>query len=95
MGSAQIVKFEVPESVQCEANTPSTTFVVSYEVSGAKRQQVLVDGRIEPGTDAPSATLAAVPVHCDAVADTVVIVVYDDVGKRTAEKKVLATVLPG
>lgn len=93
-GTATISKFEVPETVQCEANTPSTTFPVTYEVTGAKRQQLLVDGRVEPGTDAASGTLAAVPVHCDAVPHTVVIVAYDDAGHRTADKKVLKTLLP-
>jgi hypothetical protein len=94
-GRATIAKFDVPESIQCAANTPSTTFAVTYEVSGAKRQQLLVDGRVEPGTDAASATLAAVPVHCDAVPHTVVLVAYDASGKRTAEKKLLKTELAG
>jgi hypothetical protein len=93
-GAAKIVSFDVPATVQCAANTPSTTFAVSYDVSGAKRQELLVDGRVEPGTNAASATLSSVPVHCDAVPHTVVIVAYDANNRRTAMQKILKTLAP-
>jgi hypothetical protein len=91
-GSAKITTFTVPASVQCGA-APSITFSVGYAATGAKSLQLLVDGRDNPGLVATGGTIQ-VPVHCDAVAHTVVLVALDDKGGQTVQQKTLQTLLP-
>src|SRR5262245_27304263 len=62
-GAAKIVHFDVPETVDCQGKT-STTVTVRYEVSKAKKQQLVVDGRRLGGTSKSAASVDA-PVHCD------------------------------
>ncbi len=78
--------------MQCSGG-PSTTFSVQYATSDAKHQDLIVDGRVVPGTDSPSGSVEA-PVHCDAVPHTVVLIAYDATEHRTAEQKILMTLLP-
>lgn len=86
-GTAQVTSFEVPASVECSGKT-STTVDVTYATADAKKQELYVDGRIVPGTDAASGTVSA-PVHCDPLPHTFVMVAYDADGRRTpVEKKV-------
>jgi hypothetical protein len=90
-GTAQIVTFDVPKSVQCQSG-PSTTFTVKYEATGASKRQLLVDGL---ATDLPDAKGdATAPVKCDALPHTVVLYVVDHAGKPTAQTKYLDTILP-
>jgi ABC-type glycerol-3-phosphate transport system substrate-binding protein len=86
-GTARVTTFDVPASVDCGGKT-STTVQVQYATSGAKKQELYVDGRIVSGTDAASGTVSA-PVHCDPLPHTFVMVAYDANGRRTpVEKKV-------
>ena len=91
-GTAKIGAFAVPRTVTC-GDQPSTTATVSYSTTGATRREVIVDGRPVPGTDEASGTVEA-PVHCDPLEHTVVLVAYDDQGRRTTEKRFLHTDMP-
>lgn len=91
-GTAKIVSFDVPESVQCDGG-PSTMVAVSYATADAKSQQILVDGRATPGTDASKGTVQA-QVHCDAIPHTVVLYVLDGQNRPTSQRKMLTTELP-
>jgi hypothetical protein len=88
-GTAQVTTFEVPASVEC-GGTTSTTADVQYGTSGAKKQELYVDGRLVSGTDAPTGTVTA-PVHCDPLPHTFVMVAYDNDGRRTAAEKKVTT----
>jgi hypothetical protein len=88
-GSAQITTFDVPASLQCGSNT-STTFTVTYATAGAAKQNLLVDGRPTPLTDASGAV--NVPVHCDNLPHTVVLYLTDSKGRATSQQKLLTTV---
>jgi hypothetical protein len=90
-GSATIPLFDVPATVACGTET-STTVSVHYQTVGAKRQQLLVDGRDVPGTEAAEATLD-VPVHCDTLPHTFVLVAYDSNDAKTTQQKLLTTEL--
>ena len=90
-GSATIDTWEVPTSIACGGQT-SVTAQVRYVTSGASRRQLLVDGLKISGTDAASASLS-VPVHCDALPHTFVLVVYDAQGHRAVSQKMLTTKL--
>jgi hypothetical protein len=92
-GSAKITTFEAPSSVACSGH-PSVTFSVQYETTGAKYQQLIVDGRAYPPSEAPSGAMAA-PVHCDALQHTVVLAAYDGKGRLTSQAKYLATDVMG
>ncbi len=91
-GVAKITTFDVPATVQCGAG-PSITFTVGYAVTGAKTVQLLVDGRDNPGLAATGGSVE-VPVHCDAVAHTVVLMAVDANGGTTTQQKTLETELP-
>ena len=91
-GDAVIDEFEVPESVEC-GDAPSTTVTITYAVTGAATQELLVDGATVPGTDAARGTVEA-PVHCDELPHTFVLVATDDAGGVTTEERSLETVLP-
>jgi hypothetical protein len=88
-GTAQVTSFVVPASVECTGKT-STTVDVQYATSGAKKQELYVDGRLVPGTDAASGTVSA-PVHCDPLPHTFVMVAYDANGRRTPMEKKVTT----
>ena len=92
-GGARITSFVVPKSVRC-GSAPSKTVRVTYAVSGAKRHQLIIDGRVESGAAAPSGTVNP-PVHCDGLPHTVALVAIDAAGRRTSQVKYLTTVLPG
>jgi hypothetical protein len=83
------MSFEVPATADC-AGATSTTVTVTYATEGAKKQELYVDGRITPGTDATSGSVVA-PVHCDPLPHTFVLVAYDENGRRTAAEKKLTT----
>ena len=91
IGDARIVKFVVPASVNCRGAS-STKMSVEYEVTGAKRQEISVDGLAVDGVDGPSGTVDA-PVHCDGVPHTVALIAFDANGARTSQVKMLTTVL--
>jgi len=88
-GTAKVTSFEVPATAACGGAT-STTVTVSYATQDAAKQELYVDGRLSPGTDAASGSLA-VPVHCDPLPHTFVMVAYDGNGRRTAVEKKLTT----
>jgi hypothetical protein len=88
-GDAKVTSFEVPASAECAGST-STTVTVSYATSGASKQELYVDGRTVPGTDATSGSVTA-PVHCDPLPHTFVMIAYDTAGRRTALEKKLTT----
>jgi hypothetical protein len=82
----------VPKSVKC-GSAPSATVRVAYAVSGAKRLQLIIDGRAERPTTERSATVNP-RVHCDGVSHTVALVAIDTAGGRTVQVRYLTTVLP-
>jgi len=88
LGDARIVTFDVPATVQCGGKT-STDVTVHYKVSGAKRSELVVDGRPYKLTD--SSGDEKVTVRCDSLPHTMVLVAYDSSDKRTAEQKLLTT----
>ena len=90
-GSATISALDVPASVACEGKT-STTVTVTYATEGAAKVTLLVDGRRLPEAKAVRATLD-VPVHCDPLPHTFVLVAEDADGGQTADERVLTTEL--
>ena len=92
-GTAKISTFDAPRTVTC-TDAPSTTIQVKYATQEAARQEVIVDGRAVPGTDAAKGEVEA-PVHCDPLEHTIVLVAYDKAGRRTAQTKYLHTEMPG
>jgi hypothetical protein len=91
-GRARITSFVVPESVQC-GSAPNQTVRVTYAVVGAKRHQLLVDGRVAPGAAAPRATVSPA-VHCSGGPHSVTLVAVDAQGRRTSQVKYVTTRLP-
>lgn len=91
-GRARITSFVVPKSVQCGSD-PNKLVRVAYAVSGAKRHQLLVDGRVEPAAAAPSATVNP-SVHCDGGSHTIALVAIDAQGRRTSQVRFVTTRLP-
>ncbi len=87
--SAKIELLEVPESASCGGST-SVTVAVRYATSGAARQRLLVDGRDEGLATGPDGNVS-VPVHCDPLPHTVVLIAWDDEGRRTFLQKILQT----
>ena len=62
-GAAAILSFVVPTSVSCGPG-PNARVPVSYSVQSARGQRVVIDGRVQRGTEATRRTIAfAVP--CD------------------------------
>ena len=90
-GSASITRFDVPETVDC-AGATSTVVEISYTTEKAKTQELVVDGLPVEGTDAASATLQ-VPVHCDELPHTVVLVARGASKQPTIRQKNLVTEL--
>ena len=86
-GPAAIDTFNVPSTVACGTET-STTVTVQYAVSHAARQQLVVDGLDVKGTAASTGSVQ-VPIHCDPLPHTFVLVVYDAAGHRTSQQKIL------
>jgi len=86
-GTATIVTFDVPATVDCAAGATATTVSVTYAVTGAKRQELRIDGLPIDGTNEPSATVLA-GVRCDPLPHDVVLIAYDASGHRTAKQKV-------
>ena len=90
-GTAKITALTVPPTVACGGKT-STTVQVQYATTGAAKLVLLIDGRDLPPTTAAAATLT-VPLHCDALPHTVVLVAYDAQGHRTVEQQMINTQL--
>ena len=88
-GTAKVTSFDVPTSVKCTKGQTSTTVSVKYATAGAKKQQLLVDGRPTP-LSSSSGSLDA-PVHCDSLPHTFVIVAYDSGGRYTSLQKLVST----
>jgi hypothetical protein len=88
--AAAITTFEVPPSVACPSGETSTTVSVQYTVSNSTRNRLIVDGLDAEGVDMPSGTVE-VPVHCDPLPHTVVLVVYDEQGRKTSQEKTVTT----
>ncbi|HXY94501.1 MAG TPA: hypothetical protein VEP49_18630 [Acidimicrobiia bacterium] len=88
-GTAQITSFTVPTSVQCQGHT-STTVNIQWATTGANKRELYIDGR--PIVEATSASGAVeTPVHCDALPHDVVIIAYDDAGRKTTAQKMFDT----
>jgi hypothetical protein len=90
-GNAKITKLEAPASVVCNGAT-STKVTVSYATTGASSKQLLVDGLRIDGTDPASADLE-VPIHCDTLPHTVVMVAKDASGAKTIQQTMITTEL--
>jgi len=88
LGDARITKFDVPATVACDGKT-SIEVTVQYAVSGAKKSELLVDGRPYKLTDSSGEQKAT--VRCDSLPHTMVIVAYDSGNQRTAQQKLLTT----
>ena len=87
-GAAKITTFEVPTSVDCNGKT-NVDVTLNYALTSAKQMQINVDGRPYKLNDAQGSQV--VNVHCDALPHTMVMIAYDDKGRRTAEQKLLTT----
>jgi hypothetical protein len=92
-GSARITQFDVPESVAC-AGATSVTVTVSYAVEDARSLILAVDGLQRDGVNVPSGALD-VPVHCDPLPHTFVLVAKDAQDRDTVEERTLVTELGG
>jgi hypothetical protein len=91
VGDAKIMTLDAPASVPCNGAT-STTVTISYATADAASKQLLVDGLRIDGTDPASASLV-VPVHCDQLPHTVVLVAKDAHGGRTVKQTLVTTEL--
>jgi hypothetical protein len=90
-GSAQITKLDAPATVACNGAT-STKITVSYATTGASSKQLLVDGLRIDGTDQAAADIE-VPIHCDTLPHTVVMVAKDGSGGKTVKQTMVTTEL--
>jgi hypothetical protein len=90
-GDATISVFEVPTDVACGGKT-STSVHVKYATTHAKSQQLIVDGRPVDGTKDATGELD-VPVHCDPLPHTFVLIALDSRGRPTALQKIVNTSL--
>ena len=90
-GNAKITKLEAPATVACKGAT-STEVTISYATTDAASKQLLVDGLRIDGTDPASAELS-VPIHCDALPHTVVLIAKDGAGGKTVEQAMITTEL--
>jgi hypothetical protein len=88
LGDARIVTFDVPATVECGGKT-STDVTVRYKFNGAKKMELLVDGRPYKLTDSSGEQQAT--VRCDSLPHTMVLVAYDSSNQRTAQQKLLTT----
>jgi hypothetical protein len=88
-GDAQVTKLEAPGSVDC-AGATFTTISITYATSGAKSQQLVVDGLPVTGADVASGTFD-VPVHCDPLPHTVVVEARDSTGRPTTKSTTVTT----
>ena len=85
------MRLDAPASVACNGAT-STTVSISYATADAKSKQLLVDGLSIDGTEPASGSLV-VPVHCDALPHTVVLIAKDADGGRTVKQTLVNTEL--
>lgn len=90
-GNAVITKLDAPATVACNGAT-STKVTVSYATTDAASKQLLVDGLRIDGTDPASADLE-VPIHCDQLPHTVVLVAKDSAGGKTVQQTMVTTEL--
>ncbi|HEX5586837.1 MAG TPA: hypothetical protein VFZ17_05975 [Acidimicrobiia bacterium] len=88
-GSAEILSLDAPGSVDC-AGATKMTVAVTYSTSGAASQRLVVDGLPIDGVTQPSATVD-VPVHCDPLPHTVVLIAKDAQGGRTTKQLTVET----
>ncbi len=88
--SARIERLEVPAAATCGSGATSVDIPVSYRTTGATRHKLLVDGR-DDGLATKADATVTVPVHCDPLPHTVVLVAYDEDGRRTSLQRILQT----
>jgi hypothetical protein len=88
-GNAQITTLDAPASIACNGKT-STTVRIAYATTGAASKQLLVDGLHIDGTD-PADGQLDVPVHCDQLPHTVVMVAKDADGGKTVKQTMVTT----
>jgi hypothetical protein len=88
-GTAKITSLEVPATAECNGKT-SVTVHVTYSTEGAKSVELLVDGAAVPSATATSGALD-VPIHCDPLPHTFVVVAKDASGKETSLQKLVMT----
>jgi len=89
-GAAAIVSFVVPKVVAC-GPAPNTQVVVSYAVDSARNQHVVVDGRVQKGTEAASRSFA-LPLPCDNRKHTIALVVEGARGHLLGRVKYVTTI---
>jgi hypothetical protein len=88
-GALRIDMLDVPDSVPCNGTT-SATVPVQYATSAATRVRLYVDGREIPHVKIDDSV--QVPVHCDPVPHTVVVIAYDaGKGKTSQQKNVVSS----
>jgi hypothetical protein len=91
-GSATISTFDVPAgAVQCYGKT-SVVVHVRYGTAHAAAVQLFVDGAPVPNLAAPSGDLD-VPIHCDPLPHTFVMVAKDKEARPTTVRKIVITAL--
>jgi hypothetical protein len=88
-GTAKISSLDVPPTAACNGKT-SVTVHVSYATEGAKSVELVVDGAAVPSATATSGALD-VPIHCDPLPHTFVIVAKDSNGRSTSLQKLVTT----
>jgi hypothetical protein len=72
-GAAAILSFVVPASVKC-GPAPTAEVPVSYSVVSARSQRLVIDGRLQRGTEATKRTLSF-SIPCDNRKHTVALLV--------------------
>ena len=88
-GTAKIVSYGVQDAAACPDGKTFVTVPVTFDVSGAARVELMVDGRPLKldGTQGSK----QVDVHCDPLPHTMVLVAYDAKDNTTFERKLLNT----
>ena len=90
--SAAITDFRVPEHVSCAPGVTSVNVKITYVTTGSESTLLSVDGR--QITDLEESGALDVPVHCDPLPHTFVLVVEDADGNTASNDRVLVTDLP-
>jgi hypothetical protein len=88
-GSAKITALDIPPSVECQGKT-STSVTIQWATSGAAKRELYIDGRPIADATGVSGTVDT-PVHCDPLPHDVVVIAYDDAGRRTSQEKKFVT----
>jgi len=88
-GTAKIVSYGVQDAAACPDGKTFVTIPVTFDVSGAARVELMVDGR--PLKLDGTKGSKQVDVHCDPLPHTMVLVAYDAKDNTTFERKLLNT----